>query len=143
VFEVVLVVLELVLMVVWCGGSIGDACRGADECGCGVDAANEGGTVCGDNGRQQVPESLPRAVGYVLDYFSADYMQGRAIAQAVSRWLSTAEARVRSQVRSCGICGGQSVTEAGFLQVLRVSLANPHSTDCSIIIIIDHPGLVQ
>jgi hypothetical protein len=39
---------------------------------------------------------------------------GRAIAQAVSRWLPTAAAWVRSQVRSCGICGGQS----GFLQVL-------------------------
>jgi hypothetical protein len=34
--------------------------------------------------------------------------QGRAIAQVVSRWLPTAAARVRSQVRSCGICGGHS-----------------------------------
>jgi hypothetical protein len=30
---------------------------------------------------------------------------GRAIAQAVSRRLPTAAARVRVQVRSCGICG--------------------------------------
>jgi hypothetical protein len=37
---------------------------------------------------------------------------GHAIAQAVSRWLPTAVARVRSQVRSCG---GQSGTGAGFL----------------------------
>jgi hypothetical protein len=35
-------------------------------------------------------------------------LQGRAIAQAVSRWFPTAAARVRTQVRSCGICGGQS-----------------------------------
>jgi hypothetical protein len=48
---------------------------------------------------------------------------GRAIAQAVSRWLPTAAARVRSQVRSCWICGGQSGTGAGFLRVLRFSLA--------------------
>jgi hypothetical protein len=47
---------------------------------------------------------------------------GRAIAQVVSRWLPTAAARVRSQVRSCGICGGQSGTGASFLQVLRFPL---------------------
>jgi hypothetical protein len=46
----------------------------------------------------------------------------RGIAQAVSRWLPIAEARVRSQVRSCGICGRQSGTEAGFLRVLRFPL---------------------
>jgi hypothetical protein len=46
----------------------------------------------------------------------------RAIAQAVSRWLPTAAARVRSQVRLCGICGVQSGTGAGFLRVLRFPL---------------------
>jgi hypothetical protein len=44
---------------------------------------------------------------------------GRAIAQAVSRRLSTAAARVRAQVRSYGICGEQSGTGAYFLGVLR------------------------
>jgi hypothetical protein len=33
-------------------------------------------------------------------------IHGRAIAQAVSRWLPTAAVRVRSRVWSSGICGG-------------------------------------
>jgi hypothetical protein len=45
--------------------------------------------------------------------------QGRVIAQAVRRRLSTTAARVRAHVRSCGICGGQSGTWAHFLRVLR------------------------
>jgi hypothetical protein len=36
---------------------------------------------------------------------SVKQIVGRAIAQAVSRWLLTAAARVRAQVRSCGIRG--------------------------------------
>jgi hypothetical protein len=43
---------------------------------------------------------------------------GRAIAQAVSRSLPTAAARVPTRVWSCGICGGQSGAGAGFLRVL-------------------------
>jgi hypothetical protein len=35
-------------------------------------------------------------------------------APSVSRWLSTAAARVRARVRSCGVCGGQCGTGAGF-----------------------------
>jgi hypothetical protein len=38
---------------------------------------------------------------------------GRAMAQAVIRRPFTAEARVRSQVDPCGICGGQSGTGTG------------------------------
>jgi hypothetical protein len=45
-------------------------------------------------------------------------MVGSAIAQAVSRRLSTATARVRS----CEICGGQGATGAGFLRVRRFPL---------------------
>jgi hypothetical protein len=59
---------------------------------------------------------------------------GRATAQAVSHRLSTAAARVRAQVMSCGICAGQSGTGVGFLPVLRFPLpifippTDPHSS---------------
>jgi hypothetical protein len=51
-------------------------------------------------------------------YFSP----GSVIAQAVGHQFPTAAAWIRAQVRSCGICGGQSGTGAGFLQVLRFPL---------------------
>jgi hypothetical protein len=44
------------------------------------------------------------------------------MAQAVSGRLSTEANRVRAQVRSCGICGGEGDTVADFLRVLRFSL---------------------
>jgi hypothetical protein len=47
---------------------------------------------------------------------------GRAIPQAVSRWLPTMAARVRFWT-ACGVCGGQSGTGAGFLQVLWFPLS--------------------
>jgi hypothetical protein len=40
--------------------------------------------------------------------------EGCVMTQAVSRRPLTAEARVRSQVSPCGICGGQSGTGTGF-----------------------------
>jgi hypothetical protein len=61
-------------------------------------------------------------------------MVGRAVAQAVSHRVPTAAALVRTQVRSCGTCGGQGGTEAGFLRVLRFPLpilippTAPHSS---------------
>jgi hypothetical protein len=39
---------------------------------------------------------------------------GRAVAQAVRRWLPTAAARVRVRA-ACGVCGGQGGTGTGFL----------------------------
>jgi hypothetical protein len=53
-----------------------------------------------------------------------DTSKDRAIAQAVSRWLPTAAAQVRAKVSSCGICGGQSGTGAGFLRILRFHLSS-------------------
>jgi hypothetical protein len=49
------------------------------------------------------------------------YLFGRAIVRgvrAVSRRHHTAAAGVRSQVRSCGLCGAQNGTGADFLRVL-------------------------
>jgi hypothetical protein len=49
-------------------------------------------------------------------------LQDRAITQEVSRPLPTAAARIRVQVRSIRICGGQSGTGADFVRVLRFLL---------------------
>jgi hypothetical protein len=48
--------------------------------------------------------------------------KGRAIAQAVSRWLPTPAARVPNRFWSSGICDGQSGAEVGFLRILRFPL---------------------
>jgi hypothetical protein len=47
---------------------------------------------------------------------------GRAVVQAVNRWLPAEAARVRARVNSCGIYGGQSGIGVGFLRVLRFPL---------------------
>jgi hypothetical protein len=49
---------------------------------------------------------------------------GRAIAQAVGRWLPTAAIRGSRPGRHVGFCGGQSGAGAGFLRVLRFPLPN-------------------
>jgi hypothetical protein len=56
-----------------------------------------------------------------LDLLSSG--EGRAVVQAVSRWLPTAAARVRARVWSCRICGGQSGAGADFLRVLQFPLS--------------------
>jgi hypothetical protein len=50
----------------------------------------------------------------LTSYHSIDLLQDRAVFQAVSRRLLTAEARIRAEVSPCGICGGQSATGTGF-----------------------------
>jgi hypothetical protein len=50
--------------------------------------------------------------------------RGRAIAQAVSRWLPTAAVRGSRPGRHVGFCGGQSGAVAGFIRVLRSPLPN-------------------
>jgi hypothetical protein len=63
-----------------------------------------------------------------------NFFRGRAIALAASPWLPTAASRLRSQVKSCGICGGQKYARAGFLPVIRFLLpvlippTAPHSS---------------
>jgi hypothetical protein len=79
-------------------------------------------------------ESLKKK--YEKDYNSISSKEiwgfGRAIAQAVGSRIPTAAARFDS--RSCGICGGQSSTGAGFLRLLRFRLSilipptTPHSS---------------
>jgi hypothetical protein len=50
------------------------------------------------------------------------------VAQAVSRWHPTAEARVRSRVSPCGICGGQSGTGTAFSPSSSFLPCQYHST---------------
>jgi hypothetical protein len=68
---------------------------------------------------EAITVELLRTHTYIQEF---DTQVGRAIAQAVSRWLFTAEALVRARVWSSGICGGQSGAGAGFLRVLRFPL---------------------
>jgi hypothetical protein len=66
------------------------------------------------------------------------------MAQAVSRWALTAEARVRARVNPCGTCGGQSGTGQVFSEyfgfpckyiippLLHINRSPPHEVcDCS------------
>jgi hypothetical protein len=59
---------------------------------------------------------------FLQNIFQPTYTNVCAIAQVVSRRLSTEAAGVQSQVRLCGICGGQSGAGAGFLRVPQFPL---------------------
>jgi hypothetical protein len=60
-----------------------------------------------------------------VEYFTIQNWKIRDFA-VLWKWLQlpTAATGFRSQVRSCGICGEQNGTEAGFLRVLRFALPN-------------------
>jgi hypothetical protein len=58
----------------------------------------------------------------VRTFYSGKILSGHAITQMVCHRLPTAAARVPSQVRISGVCGGQSGTGAGFLRILQFPL---------------------
>jgi hypothetical protein len=60
-------------------------------------------------------------------------LHGRAMAQAVIRRPLTAEARFRSRVSPCGICGGQSGIGTGFSLSTSVFRCQFHSTDAPLL----------
>jgi hypothetical protein len=63
------------------------------------------------------------------------------VAHAVSRPLPTAVARVRAQVRLCGIYGGKIGTGIGFLRTLQFPLSIIPPTAAHSIV--HHSGLVH
>jgi hypothetical protein len=65
---------------------------------------------------------------------------GRAIAQAVSRWLPTAAARVRARSGQVGFVVDKMAL-GRFSPSSSVAPANLHSTNCSTITLIYHLGL--
>jgi hypothetical protein len=66
-------------------------------------------------------------------YLSNTYV-GRAMAQAVSRRPLIAEARLRSRVSVCVICGGQSGTGKGFSPSTLVFPFQFHSTGATLLV---------
>ena len=69
---------------------------------------------------------------YVLDPLcyvnKRQTLEGCDMSRAVSRQLLTAEVRIRTQVSSCEICGGQSGRVTGFSLSTSVSPCPYHST---------------
>jgi hypothetical protein len=83
------------------------------------------------------PQGLSRPVQGLLYLFTvlthSWFPMCRAMAQAVSRRPPTAEARVRSRVSPCGICGGQIGTGTGFSASTSVFPCQFHSTSAPLV----------
>jgi hypothetical protein len=62
---------------------------------------------------------------------------------AGGRRLPTATSRVRDCVKSCGICGQQYGSGAGLNRVRLLPLKLYDSTNCSTVVTIYDPGLLQ
>jgi hypothetical protein len=67
-------------------------------------------------------------VGCIRESNGCTVTEGRAVAQAVSRRPLAAEARIRSRISPCGICGGQSGTGTGLSPSTSVFPCQFHST---------------
>jgi hypothetical protein len=76
---------------------------------------------------------------FISDCDNVDGIDGRAVAQAVSRWRPTAAARVRVRA-ACGVFGGQSGIGAAFLRVHRFPC---QSSFHQFLQHDNHPGLAQ
>jgi hypothetical protein len=76
---------------------------------------------------RRAPKTKLKESNLWFSWLGSSSSNGRAIAQAVSRWLPTAAARIQTRVWSCGICGGQSGAGADFLRVLRFPFIPPIS----------------
>jgi hypothetical protein len=70
------------------------------------------------------PYGPPTSVTWLQLLRKQNNSGGRAMAQAVSRRPSIAEARVRFRVSPCGVCGGQSGAGTGFSPSCRFSPVN-------------------
>jgi hypothetical protein len=91
------------------------------------------------------PRALYTRTSLTLAYFIA-LGPTTLFTNLVSHRFSNAATRLRVHVRSCGICGGQSSTGAGFLRVFRFTLPiyiPPSAPPSSSSSIIRHPVMVQ
>jgi hypothetical protein len=88
------------------------------------------GDCCGQgswgSARNYTEISLPVSVVLNIDRAAVP------VAQAVRRRPLTAEARVRSRVGPCGICGGQSGTGTDFSEIISVFPCQFHSIAASL-----------
>jgi hypothetical protein len=91
------------------------------------------------NFRLIVAEQFVQDIGLHMRYNFSHY---HAVTQAVSSLSHTSATRFELRL-SCGIYGGQSGTGQVFSEYFSSPMPIIHSTDCCIIIVMYHTGLVQ